>query len=67
MTYQQNWKDLAQNGDIRGNRQPNWALAIVVLALFSLVLGTLLYGLYNANQIERAARNECVITRDATC
>ena len=67
MNFQKTFKDLAQNGEIRGNQNPRWPVVLLTLAFVALVIGSLIYGLYNASQIERAGRNECVISRDATC
>ena len=67
MNYQRTFKDLADSGAISGGRRKSPLLVIVTLAFIGLVIGVLIYGLHNASQIERAARNQCLVVHDPTC
>jgi len=53
--------------DISGYRRKSWPLVILTLAFTALVIGGLIYGLYNANQIEKVGRNQCLVVHDVTC
>jgi hypothetical protein len=67
MTYQKTFKDLADSGAISGYRRKSWPLVVLTLAFTALVIGGLIYGLYNANQIEKVGRNQCLVVHDVTC
>jgi hypothetical protein len=67
MNYQKSFKDLAENGEIRGYRRKSWPLILVTLAFTALVIGSLIYGLVNAHQIEKDSRNQCLVVHDVTC
>jgi len=62
--YERTYRDIA---DIRAYRKGQFFLVLLTTAFIGLVIGALIYGLYNASQIERAARNQCIIVHDATC
>jgi len=55
------------DGPYRRKPRGKALFTFTIVVFFGLTLGLLLYGLYNAYQIEKVSRNECVVVHDPTC